>query len=160
MSAFLSLAAFMVIYLLYQDGQIRGEIYTEPLKQMPENIRQLSAQMLAAACEGKNLTPDQTKSIAVDIARMMSEGAVAQRNFEMDKTRAAISRLGLFLSQYMKEEGMTYAQLQQKYEAEFSKDELAGHQQIIASASRVNPNLLYKYVQTLRKKFGLTMAKL
>jgi len=160
MNAFLSLAAFMVVYLLYRDGQIRGEIYSEPLKQMPENIRQLSAQMLAAASEGKKLTPEQTKSIELDIARMMSEGAVAQRNFEMDKTRAAISRLGLFLSRYMKEKDMTYAQLQQKYEAEFSKDELAGHRQIIESASRSNANLLNRYVQTLREKFGLTMAKL
>ena len=148
-------AALLVVYTLYQDGKIRDEIYTEPLKLMPDNIRELSAEMLKAAAEGQNLTPEQVEMIQLQIAQMMSEGAVAQRNFEMQKTREAISKLGLFLSEFMKAKGMTYEQLQVKYQEVFDRNEIAGHQAVIESASRSNPQLLDKFRMALLKKFGL-----
>ena len=158
MYALLATAAY-VLLSLFNDSLIRDEVYTNPLSRMPENARALIKEILTAAVEGGNLTSGQILTIEKHIYRMMSEGAVEQRNFEMEKTRAAISYSGLFLSWFMKNKGLTYVQIQAKYEREFPDDERKMHLKIIESAARSNPNLFAKLFDTLKKKTGLVTPK-
>ena len=139
---------------LYNDMAIRSREYTEPLKTMPENALKLMEEMLAEAAKDKSLSSEQMSQVETGIYRMLSEGAVEQRNFEMKQVREKISYLGLFLSWFMKQEGLTYAQVQAKYERDFSLSERAKHMKIIQSASGTNKNLLGKFYLTLCKKFG------
>jgi methylphosphotriester-DNA--protein-cysteine methyltransferase len=139
---------------LYNDSCVREEIYSKPLSTMPQNVDALVKEMMKAAAEGVNLTVTQKLSIEKDIYRMMSEGAVVQRNHEMDKTRSSISSVGYLLSWFMKQKGMTYEQIQAKYQQEFKDDEVKLHQKIVESASRSNKNLTDKFTQTLAKKLG------
>lgn len=139
---------------LYSDSCKREEIYSKPLATMPENVDSLVKEMMQAAANDANLTVEQKLSIEKDIYRMMSEGAVVQRNHEMDKTRSQISHVGYLLSWFMKQKGMTHAQIQAKYQQDFEDDELNLHKKIIESASRSNKNLTDKFNQTLAKKIG------
>jgi len=138
---------------LISDSSIRDANYTKPLATMPDNIKALADEMIAEATKGTQMTADQLVGVEKEIYRMMSEGAVAQRNHEMEKTREQISYSGYFLSWFMKQKGLTYTQIQAKYKQEFSQDERLGHKKIIESASRTNKNLQDKFVTSLVGKF-------
>lgn len=162
MKVFLVAAAMFVMKLVLDmrnDALLRENIYTLPLSRMPQNADALAREMLDEAAKDKSLTASQLGKIEKDIYRMLSQGAVAQRNFEMEKTRQKISYIGLFLSWFMKQKGLTYEQIQVKYEKEFSEDERRGHQMIINSAARSNQNLLGKFYLTLQKLFGGKVQK-
>src|SRR5689334_3856731 len=83
---------------LYNDASIRETTYTVPLSTMPANAEALINEMIDAAAKDKGLTAEQLAKIETEIYQMMSEGAVAQRNFEMQKTREQISIVGNFIS--------------------------------------------------------------
>lgn len=140
---------------LVNDSQIREEQYTQPLASMPDNIDALATEMLKTSAEEKNLTQEQLFQIENEIYKMLGEGAVLQRNQELKKTREEISYFGLFLSWFMKAKGLTYQQIQAKYEIDFSGSEKDLHKTIIAAASRSNNNLLGKFYNTLVNKFKL-----
>ncbi|MFZ5600985.1 MAG: hypothetical protein ACOY7J_00905 [Pseudomonadota bacterium] len=158
MNAYMMAAAAMVItkvsYDLLNDIRIRDRVYTQPLKTMPANAKQLIDEMMAEAAKDKSLSTDQLAQIEKGIYKMLSEGAVEQRNFEMKKTREMISYVGLFLSWFMKQKGLSYEQIQAKYIKEFSVSEREGHLKIIESAAGSNSDLMGKFYYTLRKKFG------
>lgn len=145
-------AAALVTKALHGDSVIREEVYSKPLATMPGNVDALAKEMIAEATKGTNLNPAQLLKIETDIYKMMSEGAVAQRNFEMDKTRGEISYIGHFLSWFMKQQGMTYEQIDAKYKIKFADDEKMKHKQIIESASRTNKNLVEKFSSSLVSK--------
>jgi predicted transposase YbfD/YdcC len=149
-------AIAMTVLDLRNDARIREEKYTRPLSTMPENVKALIKEMTEAASKEKGITQEQLTQIEAEIYQMMSEGAVAQRNFEMEKTRDEISAVGYFISSFMKQKGVSYAQIKAKYEKEFSESEKLGHLKIIESASRSNKNLVDKFCQTIQKKLGLT----
>ena len=158
MNAYMMAAAAMVLtkvsYDLLNDIRIRDRVYTQPLKTMPANAKQLIDEMMAEAAKDKSLSAEQLGQIEKGIYKMLSEGAVEQRNFEMKKTREMISYVGLFLSWFMKQKGLSYEQIQAKYLKEFSVSEREGHLKIIESAAGSNSDLLGKFYITLRKKFG------
>jgi len=139
---------------LVSDSSIRETTYTQPLATMPDNVKALADEMIAEATKSTQMTADQLLAVEKDIYRMMSEGAVAQRNHAMEQTREQISYCGYFLSWFMKQKGLTYTQIQAKYALEFSQDERLGHKKIIESASRTNKNLQDKFVTALVGKFS------
>ena len=138
---------------LADDARIRDETYTKPLSNMPANAAALMKEMMEEAAKDSSLTAEQLEKINREIYQMMSEGAVAQRNFQMKKTREAISGVGLYLSWFMKQEGMSYQAIQAKYERDFAEDERRGHMKMIESAARSNSALLSKFYASIVKKF-------
>jgi hypothetical protein len=64
-------------------------------------------------------------------------------------TREKISCLGQFLSWFMKQKGLTYEQIEEKYRKQFPQDEQHKFEEIIQSASRANPNVFEKFVSKL-----------
>ena len=157
------IAGAFVIYFtrsMYNDSNIRETTYSAPLATMPANVDSLAKEMLEAACADGNLTATQVKEIETGIYKILSEGAVLQRNHELTKTREIISYSGQLMSWFMKAQGLTYEQIVAKYEKDFSKSEIEKHKEIILSAARPNSNLFNKMMMTISKKLGLAQAKL
>lgn len=141
-------------YRLCGDSSIRESTYTRPLATMPGNVRDLVISMIDAAANearnaGSRLEDSEIQSLRLDLYKMMAEGAVEQRNWEMQMTREQISYIGRFLSWFMKQKGLSYAQIEQKYAQQFGQDELGKFQEIINSASRSNPSVFSKLVAKL-----------
>ena len=163
MNVFLVAAAAFVLHVtksLYDDSNIRSREYSTPLSTIPENADNLAQEMIDAEAAGKNLTPQQIKDIEIKTYKILSEGAVLQRNQELSNTRELISYYGQFLSWFMKAKGLTYSQIQAKYLKDFSARELEMHKKIIESASSPNKDLLNKFLITIQKKFGFIQSKL
>lgn len=144
-------SAIYVAYGLYQDSQTREQTYTRPLATMPNNARDLVLEMLdVAVTEAEEndspLNDSEIKELRLELMKMMAEGAVEQRNWEMKMTRDQISYVGAFLSWFMKQKGLTYEQIEDKYTKQFPHDELQKFEEIIKSASRANPNVFEKLV--------------
>lgn len=155
MHAILATAAACVLAICYQlrnDSKIRKVMYSDPLTAIPDNAFALIDEMIAEATKDSNLTPTQIEQIIAGIYAMLSEGAVAERNLLMEKTRESISKLGVFLSWFMKQEGLSYNQIKAKYANSFTISEIEVHKKIIQSASRANHDLLSKFYNTLKKK--------
>ena len=141
-------------YALYGDQKIRDEHYTKPLAKMPVYAFALYQQMLSAALTGASLSISEIKQVRLEILSMLSQGAVEQRNHEMRKVREQISPLGRLLSWFLKQKGLSYQQIEEKYAKAFSKDEQELHFKIIESASRSNPSVFGKLVSKLTGWFG------
>lgn len=158
MNVFHVAAAMLVIGTvsgaLKNDKKIREKEYTLPLSTMPGNIEALAQEMMAAAAKDRYLTMEQRRTIETEIYKMLGEGAVLQRNHELTKTREKISYYGLFLSWFMKNKGLSYGQIQAKYNKVFLEDSIELHRAIIQAASRSNDDLYKKFIDTIFKKFG------
>lgn len=138
-------------YSLREDAQIRETTYTQPLKNIPGNVKELVSEMIdvavAEAEENKKpLSDGDIADLRLELMKLMSEGSVEQRNLEMRMTREQISYLGAFISWFLKQKGLTYEQLEDKYEKQFPQSELSKYEAIIKSASRANPNVFEKFV--------------
>ncbi|WP_137935835.1 hypothetical protein [Chitinivorax sp. B] len=89
----------------------------------------------------------------VDMA--LAVGASLQRNHEMEATRAKISGVGLMLSSFMKEKGLSIEQVQEKAISKLHKSGNAEptvsdiSKEMIQSASRANQDLVGKLMKTL-----------
>jgi hypothetical protein len=138
-------------YSLRQDAQTRETTYTQPLKTIPGNANSLVSEMIDVAVaeaeeKGSPLSDGDVAELRLELMKLMSVGAVEQRNVEMRMTREQISYLGAFLSWFMKQKGLTYEQLEDKYEKLFPQSEIDKYEEIIKSASRANPNVFEKFV--------------
>lgn len=155
------LAALFIFsgYSLYNDQRIRDAEYTGPLATMVDNARALYEQMMSAVLSGRDLSEDEIGKIRLETLSMLSKGAVEQRNHEMERVRTKISYLGLALSWFLKQKGLSYSQIEEKYAQQFGKDQQAMHLKIIESASRANPSVFNKLVHKL-ERFVTPRAKL
>jgi hypothetical protein len=145
----LAIIIFYAGYQLYEDGKIREASYNQPLKQMSANARELMQQMLDAAMAEPGFQPDMLPRIQTEILTLLSQGAVAQRNHEMQVVRGEISKIGYLLSWFLKQKGLGYEQIYAKYAKAFTRNERALHLAIIDSASRANPSVFDKLTSKL-----------
>jgi len=153
---FARLLAIIILYAgyqLYEDGKIREASYNQPLKKMSANARELMQQMLDAAMADPNFKSDMAPQIRTEILTLLSKGAVAQRNHEMQVVREQISKVGYLLSWFLKQKGLGYERIYAKYAQIFSQDEQALHLAIIDSASRANPSVFGKLTGKLMGLF-------
>jgi hypothetical protein len=141
-------------YALYGDQQIRDEDYTKPLGTMPDNARELAEQMLSAEINSHELSEQEIAKVRLEILEILSQGAVAQRNHEMDMVRDKISYFGYLLSWFLKQKGLSYEQITEKYRLQFDQDAQGRHMAIIESASRANPSVFDKLVHKLTHMVG------
>ncbi|MDK2126630.1 hypothetical protein [Parachitinimonas caeni] len=99
----------------------------------------------------ENLRTRKHDQVDMDLA----VGASLQRNHEMEATRAKISGVGLMLSSFMKEKGLSIEQVQEKAISKLQKRGNAEptvsdiSREMIQSASRANQDLVGKLVKTL-----------
>ena len=150
MFEYLLAATVMYIgYSIYGDQQIRDEQYTKPLSNMPPNARDLADQMLSAEINSHDLSGAEVAKVRLAILEILSQGAVAQRNHEMTMVREKISYFGGLLSWFLKQKGLSYEQITEKYRVEFGEDVQGRHLEIIASASRANPSVFQKLAHKL-----------
>lgn len=140
----LAAAVMYVGYSVYGDQQIRDEQYTKPISNMPTNTRDLADQMLSAEINSRDLSDEEVAKVRLAILEILSQGAVAQRNHEMAVVRGEISYFGGLLSWFLKQKGLSYEQITEKYRVEFGEDVQGRHLEIIASASRANPSVFQK----------------
>lgn len=143
-------AAYSTYSLLRSDPQIRDQVYTKPLSTMPGNAKELLGEMLDAAIREKGgsgkVGDNQISALRLELLEMLAQGAVEQRNQEMKVTREQISYLGQFLSWFMKQKGLSYEQIEEKFRKQFPASEQQKFEEIIASASRANPNVMNKLI--------------
>lgn len=144
-TGFAALAASYVSYHLYQDSQIREINYTQVIQNIPGICDEILQDANAA---GGN---------AAEWTEILAEGALLERNRQMEDTREKISYIGRKISEYMKTQGLTYEQLYTKYlekaeEAGEDTSPAAINRKIIGAAGRSNKNLLQKFYGKLMSK--------
>jgi hypothetical protein len=150
MKVFIGGLATYIVYSYINDMKIRDEKYTKPLAKMPANANDLAEAIVdQASKELGGATAEELRQMKIAAFKLLAEGAVEQRNFEMEKVRGEISYLFLGVSYVMKQQGLSFAEIEAKFAKAFPDCEIKKFQAIIDSAARSNPNLFRKAVSTV-----------
>jgi Domain of unknown function (DUF4157) len=130
-----TLAVGWVYYCLSNDAKIRKEQYTKVIA----NIPNVAEEIFTAA---RNANGGEVDG---ELMSMVAQGALLERNKQMESVREQISLIGLKLSEYMKSKGKTYEELYDKYNTGEENAEVV-NQKIISAAGRANKDLLAKFL--------------
>lgn len=136
---------------LLNDAKTREAEYTKPLATMPANAKVILDAVVAndiaesTQAAGRSISAEDKEKIILSALKMLAEGSVAQRNWEMNAVRKKISNLGYLFSWFLKQKGLSYEEIEKKFSTDFNEDKKEAYLSIIASAARSNPDLYKKF---------------
>jgi hypothetical protein len=118
---------------------------------MMKNAKELVATIvendIAEISRAKGSISDEEKiKIQLSACEILAQGSVEQRNWEMNAVRKKISCLGRLFSWFLKQRGLSYKEIEEKYKKEFVGDDQGIYWEIISSAARTNPDLFNKFI--------------